>query len=115
MRRSAIEVALQLADYWNAALGIDGEPTRARWIDRGTERREITAEETSATSTEATITEARNVRAGSTMLSAEETESLVPMLSEQGKEWFQWKKRDSKAQAILKASVSPSVQLDLKT
>jgi hypothetical protein len=112
--RSVIGVALQLADCWNAALGLDFEPTSARWMDRVIEQRETTAEETSATSTEATTTEARNVRAGSTMPSAEETESLVPMLSEQRKEWFQWQKRESKAQAILKASVSPSVQLDLQ-
>jgi hypothetical protein len=31
--RTAIEVALQLADSWNAALGLDAEPNRARWIN----------------------------------------------------------------------------------
>ena len=51
--RTAIEVALQLADSWNAALGLDAEPNRARWINR-------------APGATGTVL-ARNARAGSAM------------------------------------------------
>jgi len=97
--RAAIEVALQLADCWNAALGLDREPNRARWIDR-------------APGATGTVT-ARNARAGSAMPEVSETVSGNAMTAEEKKEWEKWQKRESKAQGMLKASVSLAIKLDL--
>ncbi|RSH95824.1 hypothetical protein EHS25_000917 [Saitozyma podzolica] len=71
--RAAIEVALQLADCWNAALGLDREPNRARWINR-------------APGATGTVT-ARNVRAGWAMPEVSETVSGNAMTAEEKKEW----------------------------
>ena len=97
--RAAIEVALQLADCWNAALGLDREPNRARWINR-------------APGATGTVT-ARNARAGSAMPEVSETVSGNAMTAEEKKEWEKWQKRESKAQGMLKASVSLAIKLDL--
>ena len=97
--RTAIEVALQLADSWNAALGLDAEPNRARWINR-------------APGATGTVL-ARNARAGSAMPEASETTSGNAMTADERKEWEKWQTRESKAQGMLKASVSLAIKLDL--
>jgi hypothetical protein len=97
--RTAIEVALQLADSWNAALGLDAEPNRARWINR-------------APGATGTVL-ARNARAGSAMPEASETTSGNAMTADERKEWEKWQTRESKAQGMLKASVSSAIKLDL--
>jgi hypothetical protein len=71
--RAAIEVALQLADCWNAALGLDREPNGARWMNQ-------------APGATGTVT-ARNARAGSAMLEVSETLSAHAMTAEEKKEW----------------------------
>ena len=71
--RTAIEIALQLADSWNAALGLDAEPNRARWINR-------------APGATGTVL-ARNARAGSEMPEASETTSGNAMTADERKEW----------------------------
>ncbi|GFZ44321.1 hypothetical protein JCM24511_02043 [Saitozyma sp. JCM 24511] len=97
--RTAIEVALQLADSWNAALGLDAEPNRARWINRAP----------GATGTVLV----RNARAGSAMPEVSETTSGNAMTADERKEWEKWQTRESKAQGMLKASVSLAIKLDL--
>jgi hypothetical protein len=82
--RTAIEVALQLADSWNAALGLDAKPNRARWINR-------------APGATGTVV-ARNARAGSAMPEASEMALGNAMTAEERKEWEKWQKRESKAQ-----------------
>jgi hypothetical protein len=82
--RTTIEVALQLADSRNAALRLDAEPNRARWINR-------------APGATGTVL-ARNARAGSAPGNA--------MTAEERKEWEKWQTRESKAQGMSKASVS---------
>jgi hypothetical protein len=95
--RTAIEVALQLADSWNA--GLDAEPNRARWINR-------------APGATGTVL-ARNTRAGPAMPEASETTSGNAMTAEERKEWEKWQTRESKAQGMLKALVSLAIKLDL--
>jgi hypothetical protein len=97
--RTASEVALQLADSWNAALGLDAEPNRARWINR-------------ARGATGTVL-ARNARAGSAMPEASETTSGNAMTADEREEWEKWQTRESKAQGMLKASVSLAIKLDL--
>jgi hypothetical protein len=97
--RTAIEVALQLADSWNAALGLDAEPNRASWINR-------------APGATGTVL-ARNARAGSAMPEGSETTSGNAMTADEKKEWEKWQTRQSKAQGMLKASVSLAIKLDL--
>jgi hypothetical protein len=79
--RTAIEVALQLADSWNAALGLDAEPNRVRYINRAP----------GATG----MLLARNARAGSAMPEAAETTSgkVMVMTAEERKEWEKWQTR----------------------
>jgi hypothetical protein len=95
--RTAIEVALQLADSWNA--GLDAEPNRARWINR-------------APGATGTVL-ARNTRAGPAMPEASKTTSGNAMTAEERKEWKKWQTRESKAQGMLKALVSLAIKLDL--
>jgi hypothetical protein len=97
--RMAIEVALQLADSWNAALGLDAEPNRARWINR-------------ASGATGTVLR-KNTRAGSAMPAASETTSGNAMTADGRKEWEKWQTRESKPQGMLKASVSLAIKLDL--
>jgi hypothetical protein len=97
--RAAIEVALLLADCWNAALGLHAEPNRVRWIDRAP----------GATGT----VQSRNARTGSALPEASETTSGNAMTVEERKEWAKDKTRELKAQGMLKASVSLAIKLDL--
>ncbi|RSH82928.1 hypothetical protein EHS25_005918 [Saitozyma podzolica] len=52
---------------------------------------------------------ARNARAGSAMPEASETASGNAMTTDERKEWEQWQTRESKAQGMLKASVSLAI------
>jgi hypothetical protein len=79
--RAAIEVAWQLADCWNAALGLDREPNGARWMNQ-------------APGATGTVT-ARNARAGSAMPEVSETLSAHAMTAEEKKEWEKCQKRES--------------------
>jgi hypothetical protein len=101
--RMAIETALQLADAWNAALGLDAEPDRARFILQGV---------TPAPASPPT-TQQRTVRSDSVLPEAMETPDGAAMTAEWGGEWEKWKRRESCAQAMIKASVSMALKLDL--
>jgi hypothetical protein len=79
--RAAVEVALQLADCWNAALGLDREPNGARWMNQAP----------GATGTVTT----RNARAGSAVPEVSETLSGHAMTAEEKKEWEKCQKRES--------------------
>jgi hypothetical protein len=98
--RASIEVNLQLTDCWNAVLGLDLEPTRARYANR------ITAEPPHV--------DDRNVRAGSVAPDATETTTGVAMTSEEKREWERWQMRESRAQGMLKGTVSMAVKLDIE-
>jgi hypothetical protein len=52
---------------------------------------------------------ARNARAASAMPEVSETVSGNAMAAEEKKEWEKWQKRESKAQGMLKASVSLAI------
>ena len=85
--RAAVEVALQLGDCWNAALGLDLEPG-------GVAIRE------------------RRTRAGSVMPAGSEAGGV--MTGENKKDWERWQARESRAQAMLKGTVSEAVRLDIE-